>query len=150
MVNRLKELREDKDLKQKDISNFLKISRQNYFRWELGEQIIPLKRLKEVSDYYKASLDYIMGLSKSNNYHEYKLNRKVIGENITKIRHKYNLSQKQLSEILNTTQSTICAYEKGKTLILTSFAYQICLTFNISLDYLCGCNDESINSISLH
>lgn len=147
MVNRLKELREDNDLKQNDISNFLKISRQNYSRWELGEQIIPLKRLKEVSDFYKASLDYIMGLSKSNNYHEYKLNRKIIGENITKLRHKYNLSQKQLSEILNTTQSTICAYEKGKTLILTSFAYQICLKFNISLDYLCGYDE---NSIPLH
>jgi DNA-binding XRE family transcriptional regulator len=53
-------------------------------------------------------------------------------------RKKNNLTQKELAIFLNTTPSTICAYEKGKTLILTSFAYQICKKYNISMDYICG------------
>ena len=140
MFNRLKEIREDNDLRQYDISSYLKISRQNYSRWETGDIIIPLKWLKKLSEYYKISLDYIVGLSDENKYSEYKLNRKIIGKNITILRHKMNLSQTELAKILNTSQSTICAYEKGKTLILTSFAYQICVKFNISLDWLCGSN----------
>lgn len=43
-----------------------------------------------------------------------------------------------LAKSLNTTQSTIWAYETGRTLILTAFAYQICVKYNVSMDWLCG------------
>ena len=49
-----------------------------------------------------------------------------------------NITQEELANILNTTHSTISAYESGKTTILTAFAYQICKRYNISMDYLCG------------
>ena len=39
----------------------------------------------------------------------------------------------EIANLLNTTHSTISAYENGKTLILTSFLYQICKTYNISV-----------------
>lgn len=40
--------------------------------------------------------------------------------------------------MLNTSHSTISAYENGKILILTSFAYSIAIKYNVSLDWLCG------------
>ena len=54
------------------------------------------------------------------------------------LRKKFNLSQNDLAKLLNTSHSTISAYENGKTLILTVFAYSIATKFEISLDWLCG------------
>lgn len=134
----LKELREDNDLTQTNISNFLSITRQNYSRWETGEKVIPLKHLVALCDYYKVSLDFITCLSKENHYNKITLNKNEIGKRIKEFRNANNISQKVLSNFLNTTQSTISAYESGDTLILTSFAYQICKEYNISMDWLCG------------
>ena len=61
-----------------------------------------------------------------------------IGKKIDYIRRDRGLTQEELANILNTTHSTISAYESGKTTILTAFAYEICKRYNISMDYLCG------------
>ena len=138
MFFKLKELREDNDLTQNDVSKLLLITRQNYSRWETNEKVIPLKHLVNLCNYYKVSLDYITNLSKKNNYNKIELNKIEIGRRIKEFRNTNNISQKQLSVFLNTTQSTISAYEAGETLILTSFAYQICKQYNISFDWLCN------------
>lgn len=140
MLFKLKELREDNDLTQSDISNLLSITRQNYSRWETNEKLIPLKHLITLSNYYKVSLNFFTGLSKENNYEKITINKKEIGNRIKKFREINNISQNQLAIFLNTTQSTVSAYESGKTLILTAFAYQICKHYNISMDWLCGGN----------
>ena len=89
-------------------------------------------------------MDYILKLSndKNKNTSKNELDKSIIGKNIKIIREKHNLSQRNLAKALNTTQSTIWAYEIGKTLILTAFAYQICLKYNISMDWLCGKNEK--------
>ena len=87
-------------------------------------------------------MDYALNLSNENKYKKpiSSLDRKLIGNNIKLIRKKFSLTQQNLADLLNTSHSTISAYEAGKTLILTIFAYQICLKYNISLDWLCGNN----------
>lgn len=72
----------------------------------------------------------------------YKIDKIKVANRLVEFRKENNISQKELAKFLNTTPSTICAYEKGKTLILTSFAYQICTTYKISMDYLCGLKDR--------
>ena len=57
---------------------------------------------------------------------------------LKKVRKDNNITQEQLSSFLNTTQSTISAYESGKTDLLTAFAIQIVVKYNISLEWLCG------------
>lgn len=52
------------------------------------------------------------------------------------------ITQKELVQILNTSQSIISAYEAGKTMLLTAFAIQIINKYHISLDWLCGRNKE--------
>lgn len=44
--------------------------------------------------------------------------------------------------MLNTSPSTVCAYEKGNTLILTAFLYQIAREYNISIDWFIGANSK--------
>ncbi len=62
-VNRLKEIREDNDLKQADIAKILKISQVQYSRYETGVRTIPIYHLIKLAKYYKTSIDYLLGLT---------------------------------------------------------------------------------------
>ena len=119
----------------------LQVARQNYSFCETGTKFIPLKHLNNFCNIFDISMDYILKLNDLKHNNLIKINtldKKEIGKIIKEIRIKNNVTQKELANILNTTQSTISAYEAGNTLVITSFAYQICKYFNISLDWLCG------------
>ena len=58
---RLKDLREDKDLKQVQIAELLGIQQTVYSRYERGFQNIPIEHLISLADYYGVSTDYILG-----------------------------------------------------------------------------------------
>lgn len=137
---KLIELREDFNLKQKDIAKLLNITQQTYLLWENGSKIIPLKHLNSLCNYYNVSMDYMLGLSNKNNFNngKYNIDKKIIGMRLKKFRKEKNITQEELASTLNTTHSTISAYESGKTTILTAFAYEICKRYNISMDYLCA------------
>lgn len=60
---RLKDLREDSDLYQKDVAKILDISQQYYSKYELGKFTIPTELLIKLSNYYDVSIDYIVGLT---------------------------------------------------------------------------------------
>lgn len=58
-LKRLRDLREDHDLKQSQIAEMLKIQQTVYSRYERGYQNIPLEHLVTLADFYNVSLDYI-------------------------------------------------------------------------------------------
>lgn len=60
---RLRDLREDEDLKQKDIADILRISQQHYSQYERGERELPMSFFIILAKKYKVSLDYIAGLT---------------------------------------------------------------------------------------
>lgn len=64
---RLKDLREDNDIKQETIANYLKITRQQYGLYETGKRTIPIDLLIELSKYYGTTIDYIVGLTNKKN-----------------------------------------------------------------------------------
>lgn len=61
---RIRELREDRDLKQEIVASMLKTSQQQYSRYETGTEM-PYKNLIKLADYYQVSIDYI--LERTNN-----------------------------------------------------------------------------------
>lgn len=61
-LKRLRELREDKDLKQVNIANILQMKQPQYARYEIGERNIPLEHLIKLCLFYNVSADYILGL----------------------------------------------------------------------------------------
>ena len=67
---RIKELREDHDKKQKDIALFLGEYITTYQRWERGETEMPLHILTKLCKYYNVSADYILELPKGLPYPE--------------------------------------------------------------------------------
>ena len=60
-LNRLRDLREDKDLKQKDLAAYLQIHQTTYSDYELGKLNIPIGVLHTLADFYNVSVDYLLG-----------------------------------------------------------------------------------------
>ncbi len=64
----LRGLREDRDLTQQELADYLKIGRTMYRRYETGETEIPVRHLKSLCIFYGISSDYILGLPKGLSY----------------------------------------------------------------------------------
>ena len=59
-VNRLRDLREDRDLKQKDLAEVLRVHQTTYSDYELGRLNITVGVLHNLADYYNVSVDYLL------------------------------------------------------------------------------------------
>lgn len=62
-MNRLKELREDKDFTQTEIAKFLNMSQTGYSKYEVGTNDIPTEVLKKLAKFYGTSVDYLLYLT---------------------------------------------------------------------------------------
>ena len=58
---RLRDLREDADLTQKEVGHLLNTTQQQYAKYEAGIQEIPVHHLMTLADFYQVSTDYILG-----------------------------------------------------------------------------------------
>ena len=63
MYRRIRDLREDNDLLQKHLAEYLHCSQVAYSRYELGTRDIPSQVLIDVAKFYNTSVDYILGLT---------------------------------------------------------------------------------------
>ena len=68
--SRLKDLREDADLAQKQVAALLGIDQRVYSNYETGKRDLPVRHLVILADFYKTSTDYILG--RTNNINPYK------------------------------------------------------------------------------
>ena len=62
-MNRLRDLREDADLTQTQVAQFLGMSQTGYSKYETGENDIPTRVLVELAKFYHTSIDYILCVS---------------------------------------------------------------------------------------
>lgn len=62
-TKRLKDLREDHDLKQEAVATILKIDQSYYSKYERGKIPLPIEHLITLCKYYNVSADYILGLT---------------------------------------------------------------------------------------
>lgn len=63
IYERMRNLREDRDLNQEAIALVLNTSQTQYSRWERGAQEIPLHNFITLAKFYRVSLDYLAGLT---------------------------------------------------------------------------------------
>ena len=63
MYRRIRDLREDRDLRQRQVADFLNCSQQVYSNYELGQRDIPTDVLIKLSELYDVSVDYLLGLT---------------------------------------------------------------------------------------
>ena len=122
LSERLLDIRDEAELNQEDMA-----------------ELIPLSKLNILCNHFKVSMDYVIGITRtSKSTKKYKFSNEIIGQRLKEFRKSNEITQTELANILNTTQSTISAYESGKTTLLTAFALEIVNKYNISLDWLCG------------
>ena len=138
-MHRLLDLREDKDLKQKDIAKILKISRSFYGRLEINEYKVKDNHLITLSNYYNTSTDYILGIT--NEIKAYPRIKSKI--KLKELRKDKNLVGKELASLLNLSQQQYSSIENGnynitydKLIILSNY-------YNTSIDYILGLTNET-------
>ena len=61
MYRRIRDLREDRDLTQKQVAQMLGMSQTGYSKYETGENDIPTLILIKLADFYGTSIDYLLG-----------------------------------------------------------------------------------------
>lgn len=146
VYKRIKDLREDNDLTQKDIANYSEVYRSTYAKWEDGTNKIPLRILDKLSTRYNVSFDYILGLTNIKKVIPIKnIDYRNLSKRLKLERKNKDLSQESIANILDITKSTYGKYELGliipsvnKIIILANF-------YQISIDYLTGkCNSRLI------
>lgn len=69
MYPRIRNLREDKDLTQREIAGILGMSQTGYSKYETGENDIPTAILIKLADYYNVSTDYLLGRTNVKSVH---------------------------------------------------------------------------------
>lgn len=72
MHRRLRELREDRDLSQKDIARILNIAQTTYSHYELGRVNIPIEILKRLALFHGTSIDYLLELTNNSTPYDHK------------------------------------------------------------------------------
>ena len=63
-LERLRGLREDKDLSQTEIARFLGVAQTTYSQYETGKRALPIEYLVTLCKYYGVSADYVLGLKR--------------------------------------------------------------------------------------
>lgn len=63
IYQRIRDLREDADLKQRDVAEYLHCSQQVYSNYELGQRDIPTAVLIALAEFHHTNVDYLLGLT---------------------------------------------------------------------------------------
>ncbi len=144
LYNKIKDIREENDLKLRDIDKILNLEPDTYRKFENETAIMPIKHLNTVCNYLNVSLDYVFGFTKikkyKNNIDEIDIIKS--GKRLKEFRKEHKLTQDKLAKQLNIAKSLLSYYENGSILISTHALYEICKKYKISADYLLGKVDE--------
>lgn len=136
----MKEIREERGYKQREIADILGVSKGSYSMWECGTDTIPLKRLNQLCNFYDVSIDYMVGFNDKKKYTNSNpdIKLKITGENLKKIRIKKDLTQTKMAKELKINQPTWNRYEKSKSLILTVVLVELAKKYHYSIDKILG------------
>jgi bacteriophage CI repressor helix-turn-helix domain len=139
-VKRLRETRENLDLKQIDLTDLFDVTYSTISGWETGKDTIPLKQLIKYANKYNYSLDYLLGLTDKNiEYKDLKINLNTLATNLRKKRKQYGKTQQQIADIINTSQSSYAHYENARYLMPLNFLYNLSKIYNdLSVDEMLG------------
>lgn len=138
-TDNLIELRKDLGLTQRQMAEIVGVSESTYSNYENYHAVIPLKRLNIIANKYNKSLDFLTGISRSNddNFKHVDIDNKKIGERLKEIRLNLKLSQRDFAKKLKTGYSIISDYETGNVTITILVLIDYAKLSGKSIDWLC-------------
>lgn len=140
---RLQKIREERNLKLRDIDNILELNTDTYKVFESERTIIPTKHLNTLCNYFNVSFDFIFGFTQTTYYKSSnsKIDETKSAIRLKEFRKEFSLSQDELAKTISSAKTTISGYERGARIIALPFLYDICKKYKISADYLLGKTD---------
>lgn len=144
-MENVRNIREERKLRQQDVANILGINRSTYTSYEIERDTIPISHLNNLCNYFNISIDYALGLTNKKQYKNSRLeiDKKLLCERLKMLRKENNLTQFEIAKILNTSRSTWTGYEHGKYRIPTLLLLALAHKYNYSMDYLLGKIDKN-------
>ncbi len=144
---RIRDLREDSDLFQKNIASLLGTSIQQYNKYELGIREIPLQHLVTLAVFYRTTSDYILGLTNKRSlplhysrpaHINYAICMVTLHRRIFLHRKRLGMKQSDIAQHLQTTQQVYSQYERGKKSLPCHHLKHLAQMFGVTSDYLLG------------
>ncbi|HFD2043956.1 TPA: helix-turn-helix domain-containing protein [Clostridium perfringens] len=132
---KLKELRNEKELSQKELANILQVAPSTISMWEQDKREPDGDMIMKIANYFDVSTDYILGRNNNTNSYKY---TKELGKRLKSLRESKNLLSKDLAKIMNVEPPTITNWEKGNRFPKEDILIKLADYFDVSLDYLFG------------
>lgn len=141
---KIKELREKENISQKELAAALNITRSAINQFEQQYDIIPIKRLNQIANFFNVSIDYLLGFTKIKIYNDlrHEIDIELSSFRLKAFRKERALTQVKLAQKLGISRSIIVFHESKRTIMGTPFLYTLCKKYHISADYLLGKIDE--------
>lgn len=136
--NRLDGLKDERDLKFRDIAKYLKVNESTYSEWEHNKIPIPTRRIVELADFYNVNIDYMLKLTDTRKEIKNNLDLELIRNRLKEIRQELGLSLRGLGEKLNCSFSSLGSYERGENLINCEILINLSKYSKYSIDYILG------------
>ncbi len=146
---KIRNLREDSDMTQKDVATLLKVQRSTYTMWELGDVNFPITKIVKLAEIFDTNVEYLLGVSSNKRKVHYRkeLNYIYVGNALKLERIKRGKTQKEFADCIGVRQSSYSYYEDGKTKIPTDKLVSLAKEYHISLNQVCGEIKEDIFAI---
>ena len=146
---RLRDLREDKDLYQADIAIMLGIKKSAYSQME-REKINPsMDKLCILADFYNVCLDYLMGRTDdktpfphNKHYAAFLKTKSFPVSRLRELRKEKNMTQAELANIIGLTQHGYSQIETGRKRISSDFVIKLCELYNVNAEYLLNLTEQ--------
>jgi len=145
-MENVRNIREERKLRQQDIANVLGINRSTYTSYEIQRDTIPITHLNNLCNYFNISIDYALGLTDKKQYKNIRpeIDKILLCQRLKELRKENKLTQYEIAKILNTSRSTWTGYEHGRYQIPTLLLLELSHKYNYSMDYLLGKTDKNI------
>lgn len=150
--SKLKSLRQANHLTQEQLANELNLryhlneSKATISQFENNKRIPDLDRLINIADYFHISLDFLCCSANKAKDLEEVTNKSFFSHNLRKLREKNNLSQCELSKILDVSNGAISKWENGQREPDLTTLQKIATYFDVSYDYLLRDRTVLLNS----
>lgn len=140
---RLKALRKEAGLTQKDMARNFGTSQPSYQQWESGKRTPNSDNLEKLANFFNVSTDYLIGLSDTKTTAQAIEipNTSTFAQRLKALRKEAGLTQKEIAEQLGIKQPTYAQWENGRVKPKAETLEKFSNFFNVSTDYLLGHTD---------